>query len=260
MATLVSAQWIEQHVDAAEILVLDPRRPMRYLQGHLKNAVNVPMYKAFDANAQLLPDEQLQRWLGEAGLHDQTLPVIYDAYDGQNGALLAWLLEYFGRTDVHVLSIFFDRWKAEGREVFYKPVPPVPKTFTVRVQPHLRATIDDICAASGHKLIDFRSREEYTGQQDRDGKPGHIPQAVNIVWRDLVGAEQQVVAPPEKIDQLLSAAGIQRGDQLIGYCRAGLRAAVGYLALQQAGYDIRLYDHSYAEWARSELPVERERQ
>jgi thiosulfate/3-mercaptopyruvate sulfurtransferase len=256
MATLVSAQWMEQHIAATEILLLDPRRPMRYLQGHLKNAVNLPMYKAFDADARLLPDAQLQHWLGAAGLDDRTMPVIYDSYDGQHGALLVWLLEYFGRTDVQVLNIFYDRWQAEGREVLYKPVTPVAKIFAARVNRHLRATIDDIRVGSGCQLIDFRSREEYTGEQDRDGKPGHIPQAVNIVWRDLVGPEQQVIAPPEKIDQLLSAAGIQRGDQLIGYCRAGLRAAVGYLALQQAGYDLRLYDRSYAEWARSGLPVE----
>jgi 3-mercaptopyruvate sulfurtransferase SseA len=65
-----------------------------------------------------------------------------------------------------------------------------------------------------------------------------------------------VLALPERIEQLLNAAGIQRGDTIVGYCRSGLRAAVGYLALQQAGYDIRLYDRSYAEWARSGLPVE----
>jgi len=35
-----------------------------------------------------------------------------------------------------------------------------------------------------------------------------------------------------------------------------MRAALGYVALQQAGYKIRLYDRSYAEWARSGLPVE----
>jgi thiosulfate/3-mercaptopyruvate sulfurtransferase len=256
MVTLVSAQWVEESLDTPHVLLLDPRRPMRYLQGHLKNAVNLPMYKAFDAEAKLLPDAQLQRWLGTAGLDDQTTPVVYDAYDGQNGALLVWLLEYFGRSDVHLLNIFYERWQAEGREVFYKPVAPQPKTFTARVRPSLRAAIDDIRGASGVKLIDFRSREEYSGQQDRDGKPGHIPGAANIVWRDLVGPEQQVVAPPEQVERLLSAAGIQRGDAIIGYCRAGLRAAVGYVALQQAGYEMRLYDRSYAEWARSGLPVE----
>jgi thiosulfate/3-mercaptopyruvate sulfurtransferase len=256
MATLVTAQWVEQHVDAPDILLLDPRRPMRYLQGHLKNAVNLAVYKAFDADAKLLPDDQLQRWIGTSGLDDRTTPVVYDSYDGQNGAMLAWLLEYFGRTDVQVLNVFYERWVTEGREVFYKPVTSVPKGFTAHMNPTLRVTIDDLRREAGFKLIDFRSREEFTGQQDRDGKPGHIPGAVNIVWRDLVGSEQQVLASPETIQRLVGAAGIQRGDRVAGYCRLGMRAAVGYLALQQAGYDIRLYDRSYAEWARSGLPVE----
>jgi thiosulfate/3-mercaptopyruvate sulfurtransferase len=256
MVTLVSAQWLEDHLDAAGLLLLDPRRPMRYLQGHLQHAVNLPMYKAFDAEAKLLPEAQLQQWLGAAGLDDHTTPVIYDAYDGQNGAMLAWLLEYFGRTDVHLLNIFYERWVAEGREVFYKPVSPVTKVFTARPNPELRATIADIGGGPAVTLIDFRSRDEYSGKVDRDGKPGHIPTAVNIVWRDLLGPHQEVVASPERIQQLVSAAGIRRGDTIIGYCRAGLRAAVGYIALQQAGYDLRLYDRSYAEWARSGLPVE----
>jgi thiosulfate/3-mercaptopyruvate sulfurtransferase len=256
MATLVTAQWVEQHIDAPDVLLLDPRRPMRYLQGHLKNAVNLPVYKAFDADAQLLPDEHLQRWIGAAGLDDRISPVIYDAYDGQNGAMLTWLLEYFGRTDVRVLNIFYERWAAEGHEVFYRPVTPATKSFTVQVNPKLRVTTDDLRSELDLKLIDFRSREEYTGQQDRDGRPGHIPGAVNIVWRDLVGSQQEVLASPDKTQQLVGAVGIQRGDRIAAYCRVGMRAAVGYLALQQAGYDIRLYDRSYAEWARSGLPVE----
>jgi thiosulfate/3-mercaptopyruvate sulfurtransferase len=254
MATFVTAQWAEQHIDAPNLLFLDPRRPMRYLQGHLKHAVNLPVYKAFDADAKLLPDAHLQRWIGAAGLDDQATPVIYDSFDGQNGAMLVWLLEYFGRTDVHLLNIFFERWVAEGHEVFYKPVPAVSKTFIARVNPQMRVTIDDLRRDSGLKLIDFRSREEYTGEQDRDGQPGHIPGAVNIVWRDLVGPQQEVLASWENIQQLVGATGIQRDDRIVAYCRLGMRAALGYLALQQAGYDVRLYDRSYAEWARRGLP------
>jgi thiosulfate/3-mercaptopyruvate sulfurtransferase len=254
MATLVTAPWVEQYIDDPHILVLDPRRPMRYLQGHLKHAVNLPIYKAFDPDGKLLPDADLQRWIGAAGLDDQATPVLYDSFDGQNGAMLAWLLEYFGRTDVQLLNIFFERWVAEGHEVFYKPVPPVSKSFTARVNPQIRVSIDDLRRDPGLTLIDFRSREEYTGEHDRDGKPGHIPGAVNIVWRDLIGAQQEVLAPDETIEQSVRATGIERGDQIVAYCRLGMRAALGYLALQQAGYDVRLYDRSYAEWARSGLP------
>jgi thiosulfate/3-mercaptopyruvate sulfurtransferase len=256
MATVVTASWLEAQRDASTILLLDPRRPMRYLQGHLKNAVNLPIYKAFDADGTLLPDAQLQRWIGAGGLDDQRTPVIYDSYDGQNGAMLTWLLEYFGRSDVHLLHIFYDGWVAEGREVFYKPVTPIATTFPTRVNPRLRVTIDELRRESGFKLIDFRSREEYSGQQDRDGKPGHIPRAVNLVWRDLVGPQHSILASAERVQQLVGATGIQPGETIVAYCRLGMRAAVGYLALQQAGYDVRLYDRSYAEWARSDVPVE----
>jgi thiosulfate/3-mercaptopyruvate sulfurtransferase len=124
------------------------------------------------------------------------------------------------------------------------------------VNPQVRVTLDDLRANSNVKLIDFRSREEYTGERDLDGRPGHIPQAVNIVWQDLVGPPHTVLAGHEKIQQLLAAAGIISGDQIVAYCRTGPRAALGYLALQHSGYAVRLYDGSYAEWARQGLPVE----
>ena len=186
----------------------------------------------------------------------QTTPVIYDSHDGRNAAMLAWILEYLGRTDVHILNVFFERWVAEKREVFYKPVPSAIKEFAAKVNPKIRATLDDVQTESGFKLIDFRSQDEYTGKLDQDGKPGHIPKAVNIVWQDLVGREQEVLAPQEKVDQLLRAAGIRREDKIVGYCRTGVRASVGYLALRHYGYDIRLYGGSYREWTQNDLPVE----
>jgi thiosulfate/3-mercaptopyruvate sulfurtransferase len=257
MATLVTAQWVEEHLAAPHMVLLDPRRPMRYLQGHLRQAVNLPVYKAFDAEGKLLPDTELQRWLGAAGVDERTTAVIYDSFDGQNGAMLAWLLEYFGHAEVQVLDIFYERWVSEGHEVFYKPVDPVAKTFTSQINPQIRATLDDVRRDSVLKLIDFRGREEYTGEQDRDGKPGHIPGAVNIVWRDLNGPEQEVLASRDTIQRLVGAAGIQPTDRVVAYCRLGMRAALGYLALQQAGYNVRLYDRSYAEWARSGQPTVR---
>ncbi len=256
MAILVRAGWVAERIDSPDMLLLDPRRPMKYLQGHLENAVNLPLFQAFDVQGQLLSPDALARWIGAAGLGEKTAPVLYDSPDGQNAAMLAWILEYLGRTEVHLLDVFFERWVAEGREVFYKPVQAAAKTFTARVNPQIRATLDDIRANLALKLIDFRSQDEYTGARDLDGRPGHIPTAVNIVWRDLVGPSQEVLAPPEKIEQLLTTAGINRGDKIVGYCRTGPRAAVGYLALRQCGYAVRLYDGSYAEWARHGLPVE----
>ena len=118
--------------------------------------------------------------------------MLYDGHDGRNGAMVAWALEYLGRDDVHIMEVFFDRWKDQGREVFYRPVPTETKHFTARVNPGLRASIDDISGAPDLKLVDTRSREEYNGETETDEKPGHIPGAVNIVWQDLLGEDGQV--------------------------------------------------------------------
>jgi 3-mercaptopyruvate sulfurtransferase SseA len=52
--TFVDTAWVTERIDSVEILLLDPRRPMKYMQGHLKNAVNLPVYRAFDENNRLL--------------------------------------------------------------------------------------------------------------------------------------------------------------------------------------------------------------
>ncbi len=257
MAILVGPEWVGDRIGSPGFLLIDPRRPMKYLVGHLKNAVNLPVFRAFDEHGKLLAPDALAAWIGGTGLGETMTPVLYDSPDGRNAAMLAWVLEYLGCTDVHVLDIFFERWKAEGVEVFYRPVEGTPQRFVARLNPGIRATLEHVRACAGAKLVDLRSEDEYTGERDLDGCPGHIPHAVNIVWSDLTGPTGAVAAPKEKIDRLLSAAGIGLGDKIIAYCRTGPRAALGYLVLRHYGYDVRLYDGSYAEWVRNGLPAEK---
>jgi thiosulfate/3-mercaptopyruvate sulfurtransferase len=256
MTTLVSAEWVAERLETPHVLLLDPRRPMKYLQGHLQNAVNLPVFRAFDAQGRLLAPAELAGWIGAAGLDEHRTPVLYDSPEGQNGAMLAWILEFLGRTDVHLLEVYYERWAAEKRGVFYKPVEVAARTFTPHLTPQIRITLDELRTNPSAKLVDFRSKDEYTGKRDLDGKPGHLPGAVNLVWQDLAGASQSLLATSERIEQLLSAVGVNRHDQIVAYCRSGPRASLGYLALHQCGYNVRLYDGSYAEWARSGLPVE----
>jgi thiosulfate/3-mercaptopyruvate sulfurtransferase len=255
MFTFVSADWVQERLDSPEILLLDPRSALRYMAGHPKNAISLPAAKATGANG-LRPVEELAQWIGAAGLDDRRVPVLYDGADGRNAAMLAWILLYLGRTDVHLMDVFWEKWAAEKREAFYRPVAPVARQFTPRVRPELRATLEDVRVAASGKFVDFRSADEFTGKLDTEGKPGHIPGAVNLVWQELSGADHRVLAPREKLQALFAARGIGPGDRVVAYCRSGLRASLGFLALAQLGVPVALYDGSYAEWARSGLPVE----
>jgi thiosulfate/3-mercaptopyruvate sulfurtransferase len=255
MAQFVSTAWVAERLDDPNYVILDPRRPMKYLSGHLKNAINLPAYKSFDADLFLLPVDVLANQVGMAGLDDHHSPILYDSYDGQNASVIAWILEYLGRDDVSIMNRFYDQWLAEKREVLYKPVEATPRKFTAHVKPSIRIAAAEIQSTPSAKLIDFRSVEEFTGERDMDNKPGHIPGAAHIFWRDLVTPEG-FLASTDRLHQLFSSTGVKPGDKVISYCRSGLRAAVGYLALQQLGHTVQLYDGSYHDWAQRNLPVE----
>lgn len=257
MVTFVPIEWVAERLETAGFVVIDTRSAMRYLQGHLKAAVNLPLRKMLDSESRLLPTDKLGALFGSIGIGDQDTPVLYDGYDGRNAAMVAWTLEYLGRSDVHIMDVIFDKWREQGREIFYRPVPAQSRQFTANVNPAIRARLADISDAPDLKLVDTRSREEYDGETDADEKPGHIPGAVNIVWQELLGHDGRLLCSQEKARQALDAARISRNDRIVAYCKGGPRAAVGYLAFKQLGYDVRLYDASYAEWEKSGLPVEK---
>ncbi len=258
MAKLVDADWVAARIESKEIAIVDPRRPMKYLSGHLPGAINIPMYQAFGADGKLLAPAALADFIGGAGLGDSATPVLYDSPEGQNAAMLAWILEFLGRDDVVILDAYYEHWKGLGNEVRYKPVSGQPAKFTAHEKPAIRASVNEVRDGKGLRLVDFRSHEEFVGDRAMgDDAPGHIPGAVNLVWRDLASPPERILATAGKIAELAAGAGIKQGDRVVAYCRSGPRAALGYLALKIAGYDVTLFDASFAEWSRNRLAVEK---
>ena len=256
MVTLVSADWVADRMGRPGYLVIDPRSAMRYLMGHLRGAVNVPFKKLQGPDGRLAQPEQLAAAFGDAGLGDGLTPVLYDQHDGRNAAMAAWVLEYLGRADVHVMDLLFDAWKAQGREVLYRPVPPEPQAFHPRPDLSVRATLDDAANPGGARLLDTRTPEEYAGNAEVDHRPGRIPGAVNLPHTDMTGADGKLLIEPDVLRGRLAAVGIAPNDPVVAYCRSGVRASLAYLAMRHAGYHVRLYDGSYAEWMDSGRPVE----
>ncbi|HEV2306721.1 MAG TPA: rhodanese-like domain-containing protein [Candidatus Acidoferrales bacterium] len=263
MFHLVSADWVEQRLEFSEFLLLDPRSPIRYMAGHPKNAVNFPVAKQRDANGRLLPPDELARRLGAAGLDANRTPVLYDNSDGRNAAFLAWILAYLGRDDVHLMETFWEQWLAGRREVFYRPVAPAPQTFTAKLRPELRATTADVQMNieknDAAKLLDLRTADEFSGDFEPDPRPGRIPGAIHLCC-DQIGANGKILRSSRELEEIFASRGLTDGTPAIAYCRTGLRAALGFLALAQMGCPVSLYDGSYSEWSAAGLPVENDSQ
>ena len=256
MAAFVSPDWVAERIGQPGYLIIDPRSAMRYLMGHLRGAVSVPYKKLQDPDGRLGTPEQLASAFGDVGLGDDVTPVLYDHQDGRNAAMAAWVLEYLGRDDVHIMDLRYEAWKDQGRDVLYRPVPTSAASFTVRLNPAIRATLDDVAQRGSASLIDARSPEEFRGEFEADHRPGHIPGAVSLPHAELAGADGSLYAGQDTLRERLAGAGISEGNPVIAYCRSGIRAAVTWLALEQTGYNVSLYDGSYMEWMDSNQPVE----
>lgn len=256
MATFVSADWVAERIGQPGYIVIDPRSAMRYLMGHLRGAVSVPFKKLQGTDSRLAAPEQLGQAFAAVGLGDDVTPILYDHQDGRNAALAAWVLEYLGRSDVRIMDLRYEAWKDDGREVLYRPVPAEASSFTVRLNPSIRASLADVAERGTAHLLDTRSPEEYRGEADMGGRPGRIPGAVSLPHTEAAGTDGRLLFDADGFRQRLDDAGVASGEPVITYCHVGARASVVWLALSQAGYDARLYDGSYSEWMTSDQPIE----
>ncbi len=224
MVRFIDPSWVQQHLSDPSLVIVDPRSVVKYLEGHIPSAVNLPLAKLLDSKTlALMPLEHLSRIFGAAGIDENTTAVFYDSYDGQNAAMLAWVLEYLGHSNVTVLSCRLEGWISEGREVLYKPVTPKTKKF--------------------------------------DAKPNNVVRALYIPWTDLIGDGHEFLRPKPELEEVgkrVSLGPTQK--KIVTYCSYGPRAAIGYVALQYLGYrEVKVYDGSFHQWAqRTQLPVEEE--
>jgi thiosulfate/3-mercaptopyruvate sulfurtransferase len=259
MINLVDNSWLAENVENPRTRIIDPRPRVKYLQGHIPKAVNLPLSEIYDRETLgLHSKERLAEIFGHAGVDLDSTVALYDSYDGQSAAMLAWLLEYMGHSSIVILSNYFEGWVKNGRQILYRPVPAELKSFSWKPGHGGRAFANEILQRGDSKLLDLRGEDEFRGKTSTEPRSGHIPGAVNLPWTELIGKDLQFLKPQQENRERFAAAGINPSDHVITYCSNGPRAAIGYIALQQLGFrHSKVYDGSFHEWARQpELPIE----
>ena len=101
----------------------------------------------------------------------------------------------------------------------------------------------DAVSRGGVVLLDTRSTAEFDD--------GHLPGAICWDWFNAVPAGSwECSLDPEVLRSEMEDLGVQPSDEVVAYCRSGMRAAHTYLVLGHAGFPrVRLYDGSWQEWS-----------
>ena len=236
-----------------------------YERGHILGAIHVfwldDLCAADTSVTTLLPDPvQAAASLSALGISHGKTVVAYS--DGGNlyASRLWHVLTHFGHEHVAMLDGGIEKWQDERRPIERDTVSPTPDRFEPRPSDWMRgigateiqARLED----PGLQLVDVRGEAEFSGEERRAARGGHIPGAVLWQWEENLRPDGTLRDAAE-IRARAQAAGLRAENELVTYCQGGVRAAHAALALRIAGYPrVRIYDGSWADWGNDEdLPV-----
>ncbi len=274
---LVTADWLERHLEHPNVRVLDVRgrhpssalphtKLAEYTAAHIPGATLVDWEHDFidvtdPVPVQVAGAAEFAARAGELGIGDGDVVVTYDDYYGIFAARVAWAFRYYG-AESRVLDGGWLSWPEDGRPVTDAVVERRRATFTARPRPLLRRTLADVVDATerGAMLVDARPRHLFLGEEGVTNT-GHIPGARCLPYQELVDGATGVWAAPAAVARLARDAGIDPDRpprELIATCGSGVSATVAMLALERIGVHCEgIYDGSFNEWgADRSRPVE----
>jgi thiosulfate/3-mercaptopyruvate sulfurtransferase len=262
MARLVDFDELQARLGQPNLRLLDARPKADYDAGHIPGAlwVDAKAVAAISAKPGALTDRAAwEQWIQPLGIGPETQVLIYDANRQLDAARLWWLLGYLGVGQVGLIDGHFPLWAAQGRPVSAEPAKVEPRPFSVAFRPDRWASRSDVLAAIAAKsarIVDARTLAEYTGEERRSKRGGHMPDACHLEWSDLVDKDGRFLPEPE-LRAKLERAGVRPEEPVITHCQSGGRASVNAFVLERLGYPTRNYYASWADWGNAEdTPVE----
>lgn len=254
---LVSPAWLSAHLGQPGIVVIHADRDRgAYDAGHIAGSTYLAL-SSFVVERDGVPNElpavaALDSTLEAVGIGDASRIVITG--DPLAAARLFFTLDYLGHgSQAALLDGGTAAWTAAGFPVTAEVVPPARGTLTPRLQPEVLADAAWVRAHLGDStvaLLDARPPADYAGTPGSSPPTGHIPGAKNLYWRTTLGGTPPTLLARAALSTLFAAARAAPNDVVVTYCKTGVQASFLYFVARYLGYEVRMYDGSFAEWSR----------
>ena len=267
--TLVTTQWLSEHLDDPDLVVLDctvlvepdGSGGLRSVSGRAKyDAGHIPSAGFADLMGDLSdPDnaldfimptlEQFSLAMGALGVDDDSRVVLYTANNPDWAARVWWMLRWAGFDRAALLDGGLEAWIADGRPLSTEPANRPATQFTGAPRPETIADRDQVLAAidnSNASLVDAMPEVHYRGEFAMYDRPGHILGATNMPSSNLLDE----VGHYRSYDELDMMHDDDRAGRVITYCGGGVAASSVAFTMHRLGYtDVAVYMGSLQEWA-----------
>ncbi|WP_411754272.1 3-mercaptopyruvate sulfurtransferase [Serratia sp. (in: enterobacteria)] len=266
-AFLVTAQWLEQHINDENLTLVDvrmapvgqvPKQDMlaEFERGHIPGAVYFDIDDVADKNTALphmLPTaEAFAAAAGKLGINDQQTLVFYDGGNQFSAPRGWWTFRNFGAQHVFVLDEGLQGWTSRGNALETGPAQPTPATFRAHFNAEAVVDMQQVEQAMNdqQQILDARAAPRFYAQapEPRPGlHRGHIPGSINIPYGDLL--ENGRFKSLEALKKTFDEKGVAIDAPTIVSCGSGVTAAVLAFGLQSLGAkQVKLYDGAWSEW------------
>lgn len=254
-------------------IVWDVRDADAYKAGHIAGAVNVgDIGKVLrDPNKEdWLSNAQVETVLGNGGIDLPNKEVIVYSTKGDPYAYFGLsTIRYFGGKSGKVYHGGLDDWKASGQPVTTEPTKLAPVALKVAPQKGVVIWTDQMiqkvaeAKAGKVQIVDARTPKEYSGEDIRAIRGGHVPGAVNIPYeqnwvepatpgklarKEVKTRDGMSLKPAADLKKLY--ASLDPNKETIVYCQSGVRAAEAATVLRDLGFkDVKIYEPSWLVYA-----------
>ncbi len=272
---LIEAAWLMDHLDAANLVVLDASIPKAVKDvPEVENKVKIPGARFFDLRGPFSKTDapypntmvdaiSFEKAARAIGINADSAIVIYDIHGIYSSARAWWMFRAMGHENVAVLNGGMKSWSLAG-------YPTEKNDFSEAYKGNFEAGYQD-GFFKDHKevlkyiydadtlVVDARATDRFKGlvEEPRKGlRSGHIPHSVNLPYTDLLDDQQRI---DTKTIRNLVKERLPEGKSLVFSCGSGITACVLALAAEMAGEKrISVYDGSWTEWgSMPELPIEK---
>jgi thiosulfate/3-mercaptopyruvate sulfurtransferase len=269
-ALLVTPQWLSERVRDANLVILHVGPKPSYDSAHIAGARLVSLAQIAAASGpneltlQVPAADSLRATLARLGISDDSrIVVVHAAGSVSQATRVVFTLDHAG---LGARTVFLDGGLAAWMRAGLPTTAEVPAVREGRLSPLTYQSsvvsadwVRDNVGKPGVVVVDARATGFYDGAQE--GGPqnarrrGHIPGATNIPYLSVLAENGDLLPAPQLTEKFRAAGMNQPGDTVAVYCHIGQQATLVVFAARTLGYSVRLFDGSFEEWARRDLPV-----
>ena len=269
MDTLVTAEWLSQHLEDPDLVVLDctvrvePDEDgnIQILSGRADyEGGHIPSAGFADLMDDLSDDDSPHRFavgtpeqfcaaMGALGVGDDSTVVLYDGNGSVWAARVWWMLRWAGFDRAALLDGGLKAWTDEDRPLSTEAANRPARQLMPAPRPELIADRDEVFAAIDNgavSIIDALPEASYRGEMAMYDRPGHITGASNIPALSMLD-ESGHYRPHDELADMFDG---DRKARNIIYCGGGIAASSDAFIMTRLGFtDVAVYTASLQEWA-----------